>query len=580
MFKCERCGFVGETFSGRCPMCGGVSVLSEREISEALDSLRAAMKSRKYEYAVSGYRSLSELGCTEAQIEYAKMLEGGELLPKDLDGAMKLFYSAAQKCNPYGAYRYSRLISRHNDGAGRFWLAFSAHLGCKEAFPSAAEMYSSDGNEIMAGYYYSLAALLDDTSAIVTMAKRYYNGIGSEPNEAYAKWFLDKLSIPPFHAIKMAYKLRNVKAAEPPLGKPLGYENIVRDLCAKARSMRFFSAYRYLVGELSAVDDNMLYTLGVLYAEGIGGEADTNQALYLLERAAANGVGEAYKYLADAYIEGRIVEKDIERAMHHYRCAAEHGMSNAYELIGDLYCEGVLVERDIAMAIELYDLAAKEGDGDAARKSDALKDEREGYFALGCEIHSTDKERALSAFASSAAMGYIPAYGKLAEMLEGGEGIEKNRSLAFLWYKKAVDEGDSDAIFELGRCYARGIGVSFDFDLAIEQLTRAERLGDARATGEIERLCENKKRGMTRRLFSNAIRLLYNKKFDVALKMLEACKRAEHAKGIYTLGCLYEFGVGTATDRELAFALYEVAYAMKFRDPRQSYKLKILKMVR
>ena len=120
MFNCENCVFIGESFSGRCPMCGKTTPLSEREISEALDALRAAMKSRKYEYAVSGYRSLSELGCTEAQIEYGKMLERGELVPKDLDGAMKLFYSAAQKCHPYGAYRYSRLISRHNDGASRF----------------------------------------------------------------------------------------------------------------------------------------------------------------------------------------------------------------------------------------------------------------------------------------------------------------------------------------------------------------------------------------------------------------------------------------------------------------------------
>ena len=94
------------------------------------------------------------------------------------------------------------------------------------------------------------------------------------------------------------------------------------------------------------------------------------------------------------------------------------------------------------------------------------------------------------------------------------------------------------------------------------------------------RLLENKRRHMSRSLFSSAMRLLYQRKFDPALKMLHACRLAENARGIYTLGCLYEFGIGTATDRELAFSLYEVAYSMKFRDPRQSYKQKILKMVR
>ena len=580
MFKCEKCGFVGESFSGACTMCGEVTPLTEREIGEALDLLRTAMKSRKYEYAVSGYRSLAELGVTEAQIEYGKILEGGELVPKDLDLAMKYFYSVAQKCNAYGAYRYSRLISRHSDTASRFWLVFAAHLGCKEAYAPVAEQYSSDGNEVMAGYYYSLAALLDDTSAIVTMAKRYYNGIGAEPNEAYAKWFLDKLTIPPFHAIKMAYKLRSVRSAEPPFEKPGGYEKIVRALCAKAKAMRFFSAYRYLVNELSKSDDYMLYTLGVLWAEGIGGEADSKRAVALLEKAAAHGVGEAYKYLADALVEGRMLEKNTEQAMAYYKAAAEHGMSNAYELMGDLFCEGRIVERDVGRAIELYDMAAREGDGDARRKADELKDERESYFTEGCELINLDRERAFAAFASAAAMGYLPSYRRLAECLEVGVGIGKNRPLAFAWYLKAADEGDREALFEVGRCYARGIGIGFNFKSAIEYLSRAHRVGDARAGSELERLFENKKRHLSRQLFSSAIRLLYQKKFSPAARMLEALKSAGHAKGIYTLGCLYEFGVGTPTDRELAFSLYETAYSLKFRDPRQVYKLCILKMIR
>lgn len=580
MFKCEKCGYVGESFSGVCPMCGGVTPLSEREIAEALDVLRAQMKNRKYEYAVSGYRSLAELGVTEAQIEYATILERGELVPKDLDLAMKYFYATACKCNPYGAYRYSRLISRHNDAAARFWLIFSAHLGCKEAYAPAAERYSADGNEVMAGYYYTMSALLDDTSAIVTMAKRYYNGIGAEPNEAYAKWFLDKLTIPPFHAIKMAYRLRSVRAEEPPFEKPCGYEKIVRELCARAKSMKFFTAYRYLVNELSKSDDYMLYTLGVLLAEGIGGEVDTKRALACFERAAAHGVGEAYKYLADAFVEGRMVERDIEQAMRYYKAAAEQGMSNAYELMGDIYAEGCIVERDLSRAIELYDMAAREGDADAARKSDELKDEREGYFNEGVELSQIDRERALSAFATAAAMGYVPAYLKLAECIEGCNSIPKNRALAFAWYLKAAKSGEKNALFEVGRCYGRGVGVNFSFERAIEYLSRAERIGDGRAESEIMRLCENKKRGLTKKLFSSAIRLLYGKKFATARRMLEACKSAEHPKGIYTLGCLYEFGIGVPTDRELAFELYEVAYSMKFRDPRQSYKLKILKMVR
>jgi TPR repeat protein len=51
-------------------------------------------------------------------------------------------------------------------------------------------------------------------------------------------------------------------------------------------------------------------------------------------------------------------------------------------------------------------------------------------------------------------------------------------------------------------------------------------------------------------------------------------------KAIYTLGCLYEFGLGLEVNKDYAYALYEDAYRMKFRDPRAQYKLRVLKMVR
>ena len=50
--------------------------------------------------------------------------------------------------------------------------------------------------------------------------------------------------------------------------------------------------------------------------------------------------------------------------------------------------------------------------------------------------------------------------------------------------------------------------------------------------------------------------------------------------GIYTLGCLNEFGLGIPTNREVAFRLYETSFDLKFRDPRAVYKLRILRMAR
>ena len=220
------------------------------------------------------------------------------------------------------------------------------------------------------------------------------------------------------------------------------------------------------------------------------------------------------------------------------------------------------------------------GNGSARVKSDGLKDEREALFAEAEDAIDTDPERAFRCFAIACGMGHIPAYSRLAKCYLVGIGTKRDRQRAFMWYEYAVRMGDEAALYDLGLCYSRGIGVAFNFGKAVEMLTRAHRHADARAEAELIRLYENKKRAMSGSLFSAAVRLLYQKKFSLAKRMLDVCAEAEHPKAIYTLGCMYEFGIGTATNRELAFALYEQAYAMRFRDPRQTYKLKVLKMIR
>ena len=85
---------------------------------------------------------------------------------------------------------------------------------------------------------------------------------------------------------------------------------------------------------------------------------------------------------------------------------------------------------------------------------------------------------------------------------------------------------------------------------------------------------------MLEKVYSNAMTLIYKRQFKEAEKLLRVCLRLGHAKGIYTLGCLNEFGLGIPTNREVAFRLYETSFDLKFRDPRAVYKLKILKMAR
>ena len=581
MIKCTECGHTADKFSVICPKCEKKHALSRLDIQDALDEARGAMKKRDYEYSLEIYKVLADEGVTEAEREYGILLEDGKLLTRDLDLAMKYFFEAAKKNDPYSAYRYSRLAARTSDRASDFWLAYSALLGCKDAFTPAAEHYSDIGDEETAGYYYSLAAHGDLTDAIVTMAKRYYSGIGCEKSDVYAKWYMDKLALPPLHALKLAYRLRAVKAEIPPEPRFVTKSRILRGLIRDAKKYSLTTAHLFLA-ELLAKEGtaDALYSLGVLYAEGEACDVRAEDAIRLFEIAMEKGSAESAKYLGDIYTVGKLVPRNIDKALEYYEKAADLGEGGAYEIMGDMFYEGRLVDINIAYAIEIYELGAREGDANCRAKATKLHDEREGLYREAKSCEKASPEHSLECYGISAAMGYLPAHKELARCFELGIGTKIDRKMAFIWYGLAVDGGDTDALYDLGRCYARGIGTHYNFERAAEVLTKAKRYGSSAAESELARILENKKRGMIRSLFSNGIRLIYQKKFEDAFELLSACAEVGYPEGSYVLGCLYEFGLGTPTSRTRAFECYNAAFDTGFRDPRQTYKLKILKMAR
>ena len=207
MIRCNKCGYVGSYYGPKCPSCKETFDLTPEEIEEKIEEINIAEEHRQYELAAEGHHILDDMGRTESQKKYAAMLERGDCVARDLDAAMDYYYMAAEKNDAYSAYRYSRLAGRTSEKAASFWLAYSAALGCVEAYPVLAQKLAEDGDDELANYYYALAAAYDDTDSIVILAKRYYGGIGAEQNLPYAKWYMDKLTLPPIHAIKMAYKL-------------------------------------------------------------------------------------------------------------------------------------------------------------------------------------------------------------------------------------------------------------------------------------------------------------------------------------------------------------------------------------
>ena len=581
MIHCSKCGYNGPYTGRECPVCNEIFYLTTKEIEEKSAELVEAIRKKHRETVAEIHHIFADLGSTESQIKYAEMLEKGIGAARDLDTAMTYYYMAAEKNDPLGAYRYSRLAERTSDRAAAFWLAYSAALGCVESYHAVAERYAEHGDDSLANFYYAMAAAYDVTDAIVTLAKRYYSGIGTKENLPYAKWYMDKLILPPIHAIKLAYKLRSVKAEDPGLPMHPDYRRMLRRLAIRAKDCGFKEQYLHLYEMLDADGDVEARTvLGGLYAEGYGCEQSTEKALSLLESAAADGSAGAYKQLGDIYIAGKLLPRDTDRAMGYDRAAAELGMTNAYETLGDIFREGKITARDPAKAIEMYERGAREGHSGAREKADKLKSEREQLYSIGINAKASSPTQSFKAFAISANMGYVPAYKEMGRAFLNGNGIKKSRQQAYLWFKKAVDREDEEALLELALCYSRGIGTAFDFNKATMFLRRAARLGSTEARDELERIINNKRRHMIGSVYSRAMSLIYQKKLTEACELLLTCEKFGHGRGIYTLGCLNEFGLGVPTNRERAFSLYERSFDLKFRDPRAVYKLRILKMAR
>ena len=109
---CKKCGYEGSYTGTSCSGCGAKLEFTESEKNELWLKANAAKEEGDYDTVVENYRILCDCGHTEAEREYARLLERGGAVPRNIDAAMDYFYRAAKKNDAFSAYKYSRLVSR------------------------------------------------------------------------------------------------------------------------------------------------------------------------------------------------------------------------------------------------------------------------------------------------------------------------------------------------------------------------------------------------------------------------------------------------------------------------------------
>ena len=581
MIKCKNCGYEGIFETKMCPRCGEPMVLDRGGIDKLRREVAAAKAAGESDMLADGYRTLALAGDTEGECEYAKMLEKGGRVVRDVDLATEYFLRAAKKGDSESAYRYSRLVSRMSDKLSRFWLLYAAELGEPKAYLGAADIYAREGNDAFANYYYYLSALNGESDANVKLASRYFYGEGLVPYMPYAKWYMDKLIFPPIHALKLAYKLRQTNAEMPPIINAPDGHKIAYSLIREAKALDEKEAELALFTSLAEKGcEEATCTLAELYLEGRVTKRNPDEAVRILTRAAAGGNGSAYLTLGKMFVDGYDIKQNLNEALKCFEAAKKLGKREAIELIGDIYHSKSYEGRDVAYAYELYREAQSYSFESAGAKADAILSAREGYYYHATRAEEDSPKDAFRGYAIATVMGHAPAMLKLAECYALGVGVKRNRKEAFSWYKKSHEAGLEDANLPLGVCYARGLGVAFNYKEAIKYLTAAAESGEARATGEIQRLSKNRRKKLTERCYSTAMRLIHMGKYTAAKPHLDVAAKLRHPKATYTLGALYEFGRGVGEDRRRAYELYLQAEELGFADVRSKYKSRILRMLK
>ena len=580
MIKCKNCGRANPEYKTACPECQSTPELTRSEANRLLREADDLLGRNDFSRVVDIYRLLAAAGIAEGERGFGLILERGLLVPRDLDMAVKYFYSAAQKGDPISAYKYSRHVVG-NEGLSDFWLAFSAMMGCKEAYADAFALYSRYKERRTAAYYCSLLAEDGDVDAIIEMARRHLYGDGVEQNERKAKWYAERIERAPLHALKLYRRLQAVeeRSLRPKLPTFTDKNVIMQRLIAGAKKLGYNKVLVILCKAYaeSGTKDATVFLAG-LHIEGIEYEQNAELGIGMLEEAMHRGSVAAAKYLGDLYLAGEFVEQSNRIAVHYYRAASDLGGEGVHEFLGDVFHKGEITEPDYALALSLYERGAADGDYACARKAKAMYVERERNYLEATRLERSEPDRAFILYKKSIDAGYLPAHARIGWYYERGIGTKVNRKEAFRHYKAAHEAGDKRAIESLGRCYARGIGTAFDFDKASELLSIAREMGSRSADRELYRIYENKKKHMLRSLYSTAMRLYYNKKYDLARSMFETCMQLGLAEATYSIGCLYEFGITTAPDRKIALRFYKKAYEQGYSDPRQYHKQSMLRI--
>ena len=170
--------------------------------------------------------------------------------------------------------------------------------------------------------------------------------------------------------------------------------------------------------------------------------------------------------------------KSVSADIPHHRIAKTRSMLEiiAKAPLTSVHGKVAAGERKAEIPQKARDVSGDRGDADAQYSLG-----RELYLGLGIDAAPQDYIQAALLFRKAAEQGHTEAQFALGGMFCNGLGVPKDTSQAIIWFHKAADQGLAEAQFNLGMGYFKGDGVPEDDSQAAVWFRKAAEQGHARA---------------------------------------------------------------------------------------------------
>ncbi|MFA0633129.1 tetratricopeptide repeat protein [Vibrio breoganii] len=170
----------------------------------------------------------------------------------------------------------------------------------------------------------------------------------------------------------------------------------------------------------------------------------------------------------------------------------------------------------------------------------------EGYnYFNGQNGYGKDIEKAYIYWKKAANQGNAEAQTNLGWMYETGTGVIENHKEAVRWYEKAANQGNAEAQTSLGWMYETGTGVIENHKEAVRWYEKAANQGNAYAQANLG--------GMYLK------GLGVNKNLKIAAQLIKLSADQGNSLGQAGMGWLYQKGLGVDKDIQKATYWYELA---------------------